>query len=123
MIKPVVNLAYNSVKDRIDLTLEEFAEVLKDWEFVELKHDEKLFGVIIIKDNELHISLDGVPKFSIRRYLKETIGKVIENYGYAVTSITKNNEKELNFCKRFGFVIVSETQDQIYMKCDRCKYV
>ena len=123
MINRAITLIYNSVKDRVDLTLEQFAEALKDWNFVELEHDGKLYGVVMIKDNELHVSFDGVPKFSIRRYLKETIGKVIENYGYAVTSITKNNEKELNFCKRFGFVIVSETQDQIYMKCDRCKYV
>jgi hypothetical protein len=123
MINRAIILIYNSIKHRTDMTLEQFAEALKDWNFVELENNDKLFGVIMIKGNELHISLDGIPKFSIRRYLKETIGKVIQNYGYAVTTVTKGNEKGLNFCKRFGFVVVNEDQSKIYMKCDRCKYV
>ena len=123
MINRAITLIYNSVKDRVDLTLEQFAEALKDWNFVELEHDGKLYGVVMIKDNELHVSFDGVPKFSIRKHIKETIGKVIEKYGYAVTVVNKVNEKGLNFCKRFGFVVVNEDQSNIYMKCDRCHYV
>ena len=123
MINRAITLIYNSVKYRVDLTLEQFAEALKDWNFVELEHDGKLYGVVMIKDNELHVSFDGVPKFSIRKHIKETIGKVIEKYGYAVTVVTKGNEKGLNFCKRFGFVVVNEDQSNIYMKCDRCHYV
>jgi len=123
MINRAIILIYNSVKNRLDITLEQFAEALKDWDFVELEHDGQLFGVVMIKDNELHVSFDGVPKFSIRKHIKETIGKVIQKYGYAVTVVTKGNKKGLNFCKRFGFVVINEDQSNIYMKCDRCHYV
>lgn len=118
-----INLIYNSVKDRTDMSLEQFAEAIKDWDFVELEHNNNLYGVVMIKDNELHVSFDGIPKFSIRKHIKETIGKVIEKYGYAITSVSKGNEKGLNFCNRFGFVKVNEDQSNIYMKCDRCNYV
>ena len=37
MINRAITLIYNSVKDRVDLTLEQFAEALKDWNFVELE--------------------------------------------------------------------------------------
>jgi len=123
MSNRAINLIYNTVKDRLSITAEQFAEALQGWEFVELEHDDKLFGVVMIKDNELHVSFDGVPKFSIRKHIKRTIGQVIEKYGHAVTSVTKGNEKGLNFCKRFGFVEIDEDSSKIYMKCDRCNYV
>ena len=123
MSSRAINLIYKTVKDRLNITAEQFAEALKDWEFVELEHDDKLFGVVMIKDNELHVSFDSVPKVSIRKHIKRTIGQVIEKYGHAVTTVTKGNEKGLNFCKRFGFFIIDEEQGKIYMKCDRCNYV
>lgn len=123
MSNAAIKLIYDSVKDRTEMTLEQFANALKDWEFIELKQDGKVFGVVMKKENELHVSFDGVPKFSIRKFIKDTIGKVIENYGFAVTSVTKGNEKGLEFCKRFGYVQTSEDATKIYMKCDRCNYV
>jgi len=123
MSNRAISLIYNSVKNRLNITFDQFAEALKDWDFVELEHNNKLFGVVMIKDNELHVSFDGIPKFSIRKHIKETIGKVIEKYGFAITSVTKGNEKGLNFCKRFGFVVVNEDSSKIHMKCDRCNYV
>jgi len=123
MSSRAVNLIYKTLKDRLNVTVEQLSEGLKDWEFVELEHDNELFGVIIIKDNELHISLDGIPKFSIRKHLRKTIGQVIKKYGSAVTAVLKGNEKGLNFCKRLGFVVISEDSSKIHMKCDRCNYV
>lgn len=123
MSDKAISLIYNSVKDRTEVSLEQFANALKDWELIELMQDNKLFGVVMKKENELHVSFDGVPKFSIRKYIKQTIGKVIDNYGFAITSVTKGNEKGLKFCKRFGYVQIGEDATKIYMKCDRCNYV
>lgn len=123
MSNRAINLIYKTVKNRLNITADEFAEALNGWEFVELEHQSKLFGVIMIKENELHISLDGIPKFSIRKHLKNTIGQVIKNYGFAITTVSKGNEKGLSFCKRMGFVITNEDSTKIHMKCDRCKYV
>lgn len=118
-----VEIIYESVKDRLPMTLEQFKEALKDWEFIELFEDGKPFGAVMIKETEIHVGFLKVPTVSIRRYIKETIGKVIDKYGFATTSVTKNNEKGLKFCKRFGYIPVNEDDTKIYMKCDRCNYV
>ena len=118
-----INAIYESVKERLPISKEQFVEALKDWKFVELYDKDELFGAVMIKDNDLHVGFTKTPSMSIRRYIKQTIGKVINEYGYATTSVTKGNEKGLNFCKRFGYQIISEDKDRIYMKSNRCNYV
>jgi len=114
---------YQSVKARLNLTLDEFAEALKGWEFIELTEQNELIGAVMIKDNELHVGYSKKPTASIRGHIKKTLMELIEKYGSAVTSVTKENEKGLKFCKRIGFEVVGEDQSKIYMKCDRCNYV
>ena len=114
---------YQSVKERLHLTFDEFKEALKDWDFVELTEQDQLIGAVMIKDNELHVGYSQKPTASIRGHIKKTLSELIEKYGSAVTSVTKGNEKGLKFCKRIGFEIVGEDQGKIYMKCDRCNYV
>jgi hypothetical protein len=123
MSSKAVNAIYNSVKERLPLNKEQFIEALKDWEFIELYDKNELFGAVMVKEHELHVGFTKTPTMSIRRYIKNTLGNVINKYGFATTSVTKGNEKGLNFCKRFGYQITSEDKDRIYMKCDRCNYV
>lgn len=123
MQEKAVDLLYESVKDRLSIDKQQFKEVLKDWELVELMQDDDLIGVVMIKGNELHVSFKSVPKSSIRRHIKATMGKLMKKYGYVVTLVSKGNNKGLDFCKRFGFYITGEDSDKIYMKCDRSKYV
>lgn len=123
MSSRAINAIYNSVKSRLSITEEQFAEAMKGWEFVELTHNGEIVGAVMIKGSELHVGYSKKPTFSIRRHIKETLKKLIDLYGEAVTVVSKNNEKGINFCKRLGFVVMSENADQIIMKCDRCNYV
>ena len=123
MQEKAVDLLYESVKDRLSIDKQQFKDVLKDWELVELMQDDNLIGVVMIKGNELHVSFKGVPKSSIRRHIKATMGEVMKKYGYVVTLVSKGNDKGLDFCKRFGYYITGEDSDKIYMRCDRSNYV
>jgi hypothetical protein len=123
MQEKAVDLLYESVKDRLNIDKQQFKDVLKDWELVELMQDDNLIGVVMIKGNELHVSFKGVPKSSIRRHIKATMGEVMKKYGYVVTLVSKGNDKGLDFCKRFGYYITGEDSDKIYMRCDRSNYV
>jgi hypothetical protein len=123
MQEKAVDLLYESVKDRLSIDRQQFKDVLKDWDLVELMQGDDLIGVVMIKGNELHVSFKGVPKSSIRRHIKATMGEVMKKYGYVVTLVSKGNDKGLDFCKRFGYYITGEDSDKIYMRCDRSNYV
>ena len=75
-----------------------------------------------MKENEVHIGYGIKPKASILRHLKQTLHKVIKKYGFAVTSVQKDNIKGLNFCKRLGFVVFGEESDKILLRCERSNY-
>ena len=118
-----IELLYNSVKERLPISFEQFAQALESWELVELMQKDELVGVVMIKGNELHVGYKEVPKASIKKHINETLSKLIKKFGFAVTTVQKSNERGLKFCKRLGFVVTDEKDDKIYMKCDRSKYV
>ena len=118
-----IELLYNSVKERLPISFEQFAEAMKDWELVELIQKDELVGVVMIKGNELHVGYKSVPKASIKKHINETLAKLIKKFGFAVTTVQKTNERGLKFCKRLGFTVTDEKEGKIYMKCDRSKYV
>ena len=94
-----IELLYDSVKKRLPVTYEQFAEAMKDWELVELNQEEKLIGVVMIKGNELHVGYKEVPKASIKKHINETLAKLIKKFGFAVTTVQQTNERGL--WKRF----------------------
>lgn len=118
-----IDLLYNSVKERLSVTYEQFADAMKSWELVELMQKDELVGVVMIKDNELHVGYKSVPKASIKKHINETLARLIKKFGFAVTTVQKTNERGLKFCKRLGFTVTDEKEGKIYMKCDRSKYV
>ena len=118
-----IELLYNSVKERLPISFEQFADAMKDWELVELMQKDELVGVVMIKGNELHVGYKSVPKASIKKHINETLAKLIKKFGFAVTTVQKTNERGLKFCKRLGFTVTDEKEGKIYMKCDRSKYV
>lgn len=118
-----IELLYNSVKERLPVTFEQFTNAMKDWELVELMQKDELVGVVMVKSNEVHIAYKSAPRASIKKHLNQTLGKVIKKFGFAVTAVQQTNERGLKFCKRLGFTVIDEKEGKIYMKCDRSKYV
>lgn len=116
-------MLFRSVQDRLTIDFLTFADALKEWEVVPLSQNDEIIGGVLIKENELHIGYGKQPKGSILPHLKKTLQKVMEKYGFAVTSVEKSNIKGLNFCKRLGFVELSEDSVKILLRCDRSNYV
>jgi len=97
--------------------------LLDDWIKIPLYENNTLVGCVIQKDNEVHIGYKEQPKSSIRKHLKETLKKILDQYGFAMTAVMDDNEKGLIFCKRLGFYEIAREGSKIILKCDRCKYV
>lgn len=116
-------MLFKSVQNRLTIDFLTFADALKEWEIVPLSQNDEIIGGVLIKENELHIGYGKQPKGSILPHLKKTLQKVMEKYGFAVTSVEKSNIKGLNFCKRLGFVELSEDSVKILLRCDRSNYV
>lgn len=118
-----LQVLYDSVAHRLTITFDEFANSLKDWEAIGLYEKGELIGCVIQKINEVHIGYKVKPKSSIKKHLKQTLKKVIDEYGYAVTYVSEENIEGLKFCKRLGFYEINKESSKIKLKCDRCKYV
>ena len=118
-----LQVLYDSVAHRLTITFDEFVESLKDWTAIGLYENGELIGCVIQKINEVHIGYKVKPKSSIKKHLKQTLKKVIDEYGYAVTYVSEENVEGLKFCKRLGFYEINKESSKIKLKCDRCKYV
>jgi hypothetical protein len=117
-----IAMLYESIKDRAPFSLDEFNKCLEDWKVLPLQSNDEIIGAVIQKDNELHIGYGKKSKASIRGHLR-ILSKVIQDYGFCVTSVLKNNPQGLNFCKRLGFFEIAEESDKILLRCDRSRYV
>ena len=117
-----IAMLYESVKDRLTISLNDFNKCLIDWKIIPLHQDNEVIGAIMQKDSELHIGYGKRSKASIRGHLA-ALKKVIDEYGYATTSVLKDNPKGLNFCKRLGFIELAQESDKILLRCYRSKYV
>lgn len=115
-------MVYASVKHRLKVGVAEYIEALKDWDIVPLTENGRVIGGVLQKENEVHIGYGVKPKTSIRRHLRATLDPVIEKYGYAITKVQTENISGLRFCKRLGFVTLTEQNGTILLRCDRSNY-
>ena len=114
---------YESVKSRTAFNFDDFKSKLTDWDVVPLTQDDKIIGGVLIKGNELHVGYADRPTGTILRHIKMTLGRLIKEFGSAVTVVSAANERGLNFCLRLGFNVAERKNDNIYLTCVRCKYV
>jgi hypothetical protein len=114
---------YESIKSRAAFDFDEFQRRLTEWEVVPLKHAEQIIGGVLIQNNELHVGYKHRPTASILRHIKATLGRLLTQFGSAITMVDETNENGLRFCQRLGFDVTEHKNGRIYLKCQRCKYV
>jgi hypothetical protein len=90
--------AYQSTKDRISFSEEEFIKAVEDWEVIPVRG-----GAVLIKDEQIHacINPEGFGRWLSRSVLRKTLGMVLEKHGRAVTSTA--TEEGARFVQRLGF--------------------
>ena len=115
-------MVYASVKHRLKIGVAEYIEALKDWDIVPLTENGRVIGGVLLKDNEIHVGCGVKPRASTRKFIKGTLGEVIEKYGFATTQVQEGNLAGLRFCERLGFVKLSADNGRILLRCDRSNY-
>jgi hypothetical protein len=95
-----LKLAYLSAKDRLDITEEEFLKAVESWEVYPVNG-----GAVLINGEEIHACV--IPEYFGRwltkKTLRETLGKVLEKYGRAITRMASGNKAGAKFVSRLGF--------------------
>jgi len=118
-----IKLVYKSVRGRAPFALEEFVQMLRLWSVIPLHENGQVIGGVLVKDNELHVGYGEKPRASIRSYIKEILGGVIDKHGFAMTTVQADNPAGLRFCERLGFVKLGEENGTIRLRCDRSNYL
>lgn len=96
--------AYESAKDRMGVSPEEFARAVSSWECVPVEVSGDLCGAILINGPQIHacIKPQAFGRWA-RRGLRPLLERVIEKHGRAETSMTEGNEMGARFVTRLGF--------------------
>jgi hypothetical protein len=120
--KDALLMVYESIKHRVNFEFDVYENAVKDWDVLPLVENNIVIGGVLIKDNEIHVGYGIKPRSTILPYIKSTLNQIISKYGYAVTSVMKENEAGLRFCKRLGFTRIGEENGTIKLRCDRSNY-
>lgn len=118
----IMQMVYKSVSKRVNVTFEQFENILENWEFIPLTENGKLIGSVVKKDNELHIEYWEKAKSSILRHIRKPLKEAIEKYGFAETYVIETDNHALNFCKRLNFIEIGKDNGTILLRCHRSKY-
>lgn len=87
------------------------------FEFRPIFDGGELIAVAMIKDNEVHIASNRKPKGSARAAVRSILVPIIEQYGFAKTSVIADNAAGLAFCRRLGFVVEREEGALVHLTC------
>jgi GNAT superfamily N-acetyltransferase len=102
-----IKAAYQSAKDRLELSEEEFIKAVESWDVYPVTG-----GAVLINGEQIHACVlpDAHGRWLSRRVLKETIGAVLRKHGRAVTSVRLGNESGERFVARLGFQKIEEKE-------------
>lgn len=92
--------AYEALKPRLPLSFDDFCKVFEPFEIVNVKG-----GAVMIRGNEVHVAVvkTAEGKWLSRRLIREVLGRLIDEYGSAVTTVMADNERGQRFVERLGF--------------------
>jgi Mg-chelatase subunit ChlD len=116
-------LIYQSVRDRVAMSLVEFTKAMGEWEVEPFEHNGAIIGGVLARGNEIHLGLAERPKGTIRKGLRQAMAERMARYGSLTTQVMQDNVRGLQFCERLGFKEVGRQGDKILLMCDRSKYV
>jgi hypothetical protein len=84
------------------------------WKIYPVEHHQQIVGAVFTKGNEIHVSVNG-PWFP-RKYVKEVLYPLIEQYDEVVTSVDNYNTSGLYWVKKLGFKETEKLDYKIKMK-------
>lgn len=106
-------LAFVSAEARLpQMDFPQFVSSLANWEVYPVVVDHTVVGAVLTYGPEIHACIsDGYGRWLSKRVLRNTLERILDEYGYATTSATTPAGEQ--FVKRLGFV---ETEPGRYVK-------
>lgn len=115
-------MVYESVKHRLTVGFEQYAEAVKDWDILPLVQGGQVIGGVLAKENEMHVGYGVRPKGTVRAHIRAILEPMIARYGFIKTKVSVENVSGLEFCYRLGFTKYDETDGHVLLKCNRSDY-
>jgi len=114
-------IAYESAKDRLDMTEAAFLASVEDWDAIPLNHKGKTIGVLLTKGQEIHACI--LPEgYSRWFYLaKPHLEKLLDN-GEVYTAVFSGNEIGETFITRIGFKFMQNFNGVDYYMLNKAGY-
>ena len=108
--------AYESAKDRIELSRSDFLATYGSWDVRPVRVRGRIVGGVLMGGNQIHacIKPEGLRRWLSKRVLRETLFKVMEKHGSAMTSVAKGNEIGHRFVTGLGFRPVADTGSAVW---------
>jgi ribosomal protein S18 acetylase RimI-like enzyme len=81
-------------------------------------------GAVLVKGNEVHVAVvqESKGRWLSRRLIKEVLGKIIEQYGVAVTAVMSDNEQGQRFVERLGFVKIRSEEKKAHYELRKLRF-
>ncbi len=116
-LSEALKAAHESLKDRSQVSYEDFLLAVKDWECFPVFTNGVIVGAVLRNGPEIHacIKPDGFNRWFMKAQLK-IMSDTVKKYGYATTSVTPGNLVGHEFVTRLGFVRVIDSPVWGYRK-------
>ena len=115
----VYNLIMRALKPRISgLSYKDVQVTFASWELIPLTRNEKLVGVALRKETELHLII--APEFQRKlcfiKQCKQIVQETIAKYGYADTKVSVEHTLGHRLATILGFTVTGSTSHTVYYK-------
>ena len=102
------------------LTRSEFESTLEGWDIEEVR-DANGLAVVVSKGAEFHFQILDPGLQVTREHLRRWPGALIAKYGYALTRTPKDDERQVRFNERLGFVRIREDEFDVHYRIERLR--
>lgn len=108
-----------SVAERLYISQRQWESALREFEIVPVKRSGRLVGAVMMKGPEIHCG--GIEKgwACSRAMIRKTLGRILDEYGYALTAVMMDNHEGQRFCERLGFEAVGYDGQCIHYRMRR----
>lgn len=117
-------IVHRACLPRVPWTLEQVQATFAGWEVIPLHRRGAMVATVLIRGPEIHVACDPGQegRWLSRRFIRDTVGRLIDEYGYAETMVSKANAAGHAFVQRLGFEKVSGG-DPVRYVCKELKHV
>lgn len=98
-----IDQLYQKVRLEVPISREAYGASLAGWEVDPVLVDGRQIGVVIVKDGEIHISLDRRGALlHARRIIRNYVATALQRFGF-LTTRSLGEPQVMNFLRRLGF--------------------